>query len=80
LKDVLTKKINPLVAIIISKQIPELEKIFDMSKLDRLVNGAFKADADHNGLISQSEWLEWLKKSEYIEQWGTISLLFNSYE
>jgi len=80
LKDVLQHKINPLVAIIISKQMPELEKIFNSSKLKRLVDGAFEADTDRNGLISQTEWSEWLKKNDYIEQWGTISLLFNSYE
>jgi len=80
LKDVLQHKINPLVAIIISKQMPELEKIFNSSKLKRLVDGAFEADSDSKGLISQNDWSEWLKKNDYIEQWGTISLLFNSYE
>jgi len=79
LKDVLQHKINPIVGIIVSKQMPEFEKVFDSSKLQRLVNGAFKADTDHNDLISQSEWTAWIQKSEYIEQWGTISLLFNSY-
>jgi len=66
LKDVLQHKINPLVAIVISKQMPELEKIFDISKLNRLVNGAFTADVDHNGLISQQEWSEWIKKANIL--------------
>jgi len=63
----------------IKKILPEFEKIFDISKLERLVTGAFTADTNHDGLISYDEWINWFATGHYKEEWGTISLLFESY-
>jgi len=59
--------------------LPEFEKIFDISKLERLVTGAFTADTNHDGLISYDEWMNWFATGHYREEWGTVSLLFESY-
>jgi len=63
----------------IKNTMKEFAKIFDISKLDRLVNGAFTADTNHDGLISYEEWLNWCETDHYKEEWGTISLLFECY-
>jgi len=63
----------------IKNSIPELAKIFDISKLDRLVNGAFTADTNHDGLISFEEWSNWCETNQFKEEWGTVSLLFEGY-
>jgi len=61
-----------------NKFMPELEKIFDPSKITRLVNGAFTADTNNDGLISFTEWEVFIEAGNFKEQWGTISLLFDS--
>jgi len=63
----------------IKNSIPDLAKIFDISKLDRLVNGAFTADTNHDGMISFEEWSNWCETDHYKEEWGTISLMFECY-
>jgi len=63
----------------IKNSMPEFEKIFDISKLDRLVHGAFTADTNHDGMISFEEWSNWCETDHYKEEWGTISLLFEAY-
>jgi len=64
---------------LIKNSMGEIAKIFDISKLDRLVNGAFTADTNHDGLISYEEWSNWCETDHYKEEWGTISLIFDSY-
>jgi len=71
--------LTPEVIKSIKEQLPEFEKIFDISKLPRLVEGAFTADTNKDGLISNDEWTKWIQTSAYRELWGTISLLFDSY-
>jgi len=61
-----------------NKFMPELEKIFDPSKITRLVNGAFTADTNNDGLISFTEWEVFIEAGNFREQWGTISLLFDT--
>jgi len=56
---------------------PEIEKVFDHSKITRLVNGAFTADTNNDGLISFKEWEIFIEAGNFKEQWGTISLLFD---
>jgi len=60
-----------------SKFIPDLEKVFDPNKLTRLVNGAFTADTNNDGLISFKEWETFVEAGNFVEQWGTISILFD---
>jgi len=72
-------KFNPEFLNQMKNVLPELEKIFDISKLERLVTGAFTADTNHDGLISYDEWMNWLETGHYREEWGTVSLLFESY-
>jgi len=62
-----------------SKFMPEIEKIFDPNKITRLVNGAFTADTNNDGLISFKEWEVFIEAGNFKEQWGTIALLFDSY-
>jgi len=78
-KDLAAFKFTPEYISQIKKLLPEFEKIFDISKLERLVTGAFTADTNHDGLISYDEWMNWLATGHYKEEWGTISLLFESY-
>jgi len=61
----------------IKNAMPEFEKIFNPSKISRLVEGLFTADTNKDGLVSYDEWEEWIQTSSYREQWGTISLLFD---
>jgi len=65
-------------AIEANKLMPELERVLDLNKLTRLVNGAFTADTDKDGLISFSEWETFIEAGNFIEQWGTISILFDT--
>lgn len=60
-----------------NKLIPELEKVFDPNKLTRLVNGAFEADKDKKGLITFKEWETFIVAGNFVDQWGTISILFD---
>jgi len=77
--DLAAFKFKPEYISLIKKLLPEFEQIFDISKLERLVTGAFTADTNHDGLISYDEWMNWLATGHYKEEWGTISLLFESY-
>jgi len=61
----------------LQENMPEFEKILDHAKVPRLVEGAFKADIKHHGLITLEEWKNWMETGNFKEQWGTISLLFN---
>jgi len=72
-------KLKPESIIQIKNVLPEFEKIFDISKLERLVTGAFTADTNHDGLISYDEWINWFETGHYKEEWGTVSLLFEGY-
>jgi len=62
----------------VSKYMPDLERVFDLSKLTRLVNGAFTADTNNDGLISFMEWETFIEAGNFVEQWGTISMLFDN--
>jgi len=61
----------------LQENLSEFEKILDHAKVPRLVEGAFKADIKHRGLITLEEWKNWMETGDFKEQWGTISLLFN---
>jgi len=61
-----------------SKYMPDLERVFDPNKLTRLVNGAFIADTNNDGLISFKEWETFIEAGNFVEQWGTISMLFDN--
>jgi len=62
----------------IINQLPELEKVFDHSKIQRLVDGAFHAVTNSDNKISRDQWAKWIQTNDYKEQWGTISLLFDT--
>jgi len=62
----------------VSKYMLDLERVFDLSKLTRLVNGAFTADTNNDGLISFMEWETFIEAGNFVEQWGTISMLFDN--
>jgi len=70
--------VSPNVAKGLQDNLPEFEKIFDPSKVPRLVDGAFTADTNHDGLISHDEWSTWIETSDFKTQWGTVSLLFDN--
>jgi len=64
----------------ISNAMPEFEKVFDHSKINKLVDGAFKADINHTGHISLADWTIFMQTGSYKEQWVTIALMFDSYQ
>jgi len=69
--------ISPENAKRVMEQMVHFEKIFDISKIDHLVNAAFDvADINKDNLISFEEWKQWNSKGGFAEQWGTIGQLF----